>query len=241
MRILLIDSDMGTAMSLTSRLIASGYVVDRARDVGEAQYAASIVRYGLVILDRALPDGDGLSFIPWLKSATRDARIIVLTALASQNDKIAGLDAGADDYMTKPVQFEELLARMRAALRRPGGIPQAIIPCGGMTYDPGTRQFLIKGSPSVFNRHQHLILEMLIMQRQRVVHREVMLERGFGFDDRVRSNTLDSHISRLRSKLVALGSGVDVLTVRGIGYMLTASDGIRAGGEPDNQVRPSSN
>ena len=220
-RILLVDSGIKTAASLISRLAASGYVVDRASDAGMAEHAASITTYELIILDRDLPDGDGLLSIPALKAAARGVRIIVLTALGSLNDRIAGLDAGADDCLTKPVHFEELLARMRAALRRPGGSPQEPIQCGAIIYHTGTRQFLVNEKPSVFNRRQHLILEMLITQCRRVVHRETILEQVYGFGDEVQSNTLDAHISRLRSKLYEMQSGVEVLTIRGIGYMLT--------------------
>jgi two-component system, OmpR family, response regulator len=220
-RILLVENDAAIAASLTSRLSAAGYVVDLATDSGQAEHAASLSSYGLIILDRDLPEGDGLLSIRALKAAIRDVRIIVLTALGSLNDKVAGLDAGADDYLTKPVQFDELLARMRAALRRPGGIPQAAVECAGIVFDPATRTFLVNGQPIVFNRRQHLILEMLMLKSRRVVHREAFLEQVYGFGDEVQPNTLDSHLSRLRSKLSALNSGVDIQTVRGIGYILS--------------------
>jgi DNA-binding response OmpR family regulator len=222
-RILLVENDAAVAASLTSRLSAAGYVVDLATDLGQAEHAATLSSYRLIILDRDLPEGDGLLSIRALKAAIRDVRIIVLTALGSLNDKVAGLDAGADDYLTKTVQFDELLARMRAALRRPGGISQTVIQCAGVTFDPETRAFSINGEPAVFNRRQHLILETLMMKSRGVIHREAILEQVYGFDDDVQSNTLDSHISRLRSLLSALDSGVEIQTVRGIGYMLSES------------------
>jgi two-component system, OmpR family, response regulator len=219
-RILLFDSGNTTGNSLISRLTASGYVVDHASDAMLAEHAAKMVAYELIILDRDLQDGDGLLLISALKAVARDVRIIVLTALGSLNDRIAGLNAGADDCLTKPVHFEELLARMRAALRRPGGSLREPIQCAGIVYYPGTRQFLVNEKPSLFNRRQHLILELLMTQCRRAVHRETIIEQVYGFDDEVQSNTLDAHISRIRSKLSELQSGVVVLTIRGVGYML---------------------
>jgi DNA-binding response OmpR family regulator len=222
-RILLVENDAENKTSLASQLGASGYVVDKAGDPGQAEHAVALVSYGLIILDRDLPNSDVLLCIRALKAANPDVRIIVLTTLGSLNDKVAGLDAGADDYLTKPVQFDELLARMRAALRRPGGISQTVIQCAGVTFDPETRAFSINGGPAVFNRRQHLILETLMIKSRRVIHREAIIAQVYGFDDDVQSNTLDSHLSRLRSRLSALKSGVEIQTVRGIGYMLSES------------------
>ncbi len=223
MRILLVEHDTAIASSLTSRFNDSGYVVDLASDSGEAKHAVTLTNYSLIILDCDLPDGDGLACIKALKEASSNARIIVLTALGSLNDRVTSLDAGADDCITKPVQFDELLARMRAALRRPGGIAQPMIHCGEIAYQPETREFLINGEATVFNRRQHLILEMLIVRCRRVVQREAILDQVYGFDDEVQPNTLDAHVSRLRSRLSALDSNLEIRTIRGIGYILTES------------------
>ncbi len=150
-----------------------------------------------------------------------DIRIIVLTALDATLDKIGGLDAGADDYLTKPVDADELIARIRAALRRRGGAVQPPIACGRLMYDPATREFQIDGAVIVLKRRELLILEALIMRARRVVQRSVFMDQVYSFNEEIQSNTLDAHISRLRGRLSDLNAGVIIHPVRGVGYMLS--------------------
>ena len=220
MRILLVEDNIQLARAIQPRLEAAGYVVDSVSSAGDAEAAARTVAYQLIVLDRRLPDGDGLLRIREFRASLPDVRIIVLTALDATSDKILGLDSGADDYLTKPFEIDELIARIRAAMRRPGGAPQPMIVCGDLSYDPSSREFAVKGHPIILKRREQLILEALVMRARRVVQRDSFMEQVYGFDDEVQSNTLDSHISRLRTRLTELGASVQIHPVRGVGYML---------------------
>src|SRR5208283_3725622 len=136
MKLLLVEDDPLLGRSLENRLHGAGFVVDRVVTGEEAEAAVATSPYPLAILDRRLPDGDGVSRIAALRRFRPDIRIIVLTALDATLDKIGGLNAGADDYLTKPIDPDELIARVRAALRRPGGALQPPIACANLSYDP---------------------------------------------------------------------------------------------------------
>jgi DNA-binding response OmpR family regulator len=220
MRILLVEDDALLARSLIDRLSSAGYVVDHVASGEAAQAASAAVAYPLAILDRRLPDGDAIGRIGALRRSSPDMRIVVLTALDAVVEKVGGLDAGADDYLTKPVDPDELLARLRAALRRPGAPAQPRITCGRLSYDPGSREFHVAGHALVLKRREWMILETLIMRARRVVQRHEFMNRVYGFDDEVQSNTLDAHISRLRSRLAELQAEVLIHPIRGVGYML---------------------
>lgn len=220
MKLLLVEDDRFLGSSLQARLAEFGYVVDRVRTCDEAATAARLSNYTLIILDRRLPDGDAIGSIAALRRAQSDVRIIVLSALDATTDKIDGLDAGADDYLTKPFDFDELIARVRAALRRPGAAPQPPIRCGRLRYDPQSREFTIGSEPILLKRRELLILEALIMRARRVVQRDVFMDQVYGFNESIQSNTLDAHISRLRGRLGELDAQVQIHPVRGVGYML---------------------
>jgi DNA-binding response OmpR family regulator len=221
MRILLVEDDIQLSASLAGRVSAAGYVVDCVATGEDAEAAVAAIAYPLAILDRRLPDGDGVRRISTLRRFQPDIRIIVLTALDATLDKIGGLDAGADDYLTKPVDADELIARIRAALRRPGGALQPPIACGRLVYDPATREFRIEGEVIFLKRRELLILEALTMRARRVVQRTVFMDQVYGFNEEIQSNTLDAHISRLRARLAEFNAGVVIHPIRGVGYMLT--------------------
>jgi DNA-binding response OmpR family regulator len=221
MKILVIEDDAQLASALSARIKDAGYVVDLARTAEEGEAAIRSYRYELVVLDRRLPDGDGLAQIPGFRQAAPDVRIIVLTALDATIDKVSGLDAGADDYLTKPFETDELIARIRAALRRPGGAPQPVIRCANLCYQPTERSFSVDDCPIILKRREQLILETLILRARRVVRRDVFMDQVYGFDEEIQSNTLDAQISRLRARLVELRAAVRIHSVRGVGYMLT--------------------
>jgi DNA-binding response OmpR family regulator len=221
MRLLLVEDHPVLGPTLEDRLSAAGFVVDRVVAGEDAEAAVASFAYPLVILDRRLPDGDGVARIPALRHFQPDIRIIVLTALDATSDKVDGLNAGADDYLTKPVDPDELIARVRAGLRRPGGTLQPKIACANLSYDPANREFRVDGEPVFLKRRELLILETLMIRARRVVQRQTFMDQVYGFNEEVQSNTLEAHISRLRSKLAELGANVIIHPVRGVGYMLT--------------------
>jgi two-component system, OmpR family, response regulator len=220
-RLLLVEDHPVLGPTLENRLKGAGFVVDRVIAGEDAEAAVASSPYPLVILDRRLPDGDGVARIAALRRFRPDIRIIVLTALDATPEKIDGLNAGADDYLTKPIDPDELIARIRAALRRPGGTLQPEVTCANLSFDPTNREFRVDGDPVFLKRRELMILETLMMRARRVVQRQTFMDHVYGFNEEVQSNTLEAHLSRLRTKLAELGAGVVIRPVRGVGYMLT--------------------
>jgi len=223
MRVLLVEDEPDMAKLVSDGIGADGLVVDAVGSIDEADAAIAIARYALVLLDRRLPDGDGLVLLRRMRSAQPGVPVIVLTALDGTADKVRGLDEGADDYLTKPFDAEELRARVRAALRRPGGEFAPPVVCGRLRFDPGRREVTVGGEAVVLRRRELALLGVLVRRAGRVVQRADLMDEVYGFDEDVNSNTLDSHVSRLRARLAALNAGVVIHPVRGVGYMLDAA------------------
>jgi len=203
MRILLIEDEPEMSRLIARSVGAAGFVVDRVASIAEAEAALAVGRYAFVLLDRRLPDGDGLALLRSVRTAQPGIPVIVLTALDDVRDKVRGLDAGADDYLAKPFDAEELLARIRAALRRPGGEPPPAIRCGDLRFDPASREVVVAGRRLVLGRRELALLDALIRRAGRVVQRGTLLEEVYGFEDEIQSNALDAHVSRLRARLAA--------------------------------------
>ena len=218
MRILLVEDEPEMARLIARSVGATGFVVDHVASIAEAEAALAVGRYVLVLLDRRLPGGDGLTLLRSVRTAQPGVPVIVLTALDDVRDKVQGLDAGADDYLAKPFDTEELLARVRAALRRPGGKPPPAIRCGDLRFDPASREVAVAGRLLVLGRRELALLDALIRRAGRVVQRSTLLEEVYGFEDDIQSNALDAHVSRLRARLAA--ARVAIHPVRGVGYML---------------------
>lgn len=219
MRILIVEDEPEMAALIAARLQGAGFTVDAVTDCAGAEDAVAVAPYGLVLLDRRLPDGDGKDLLARFRRLRPGMPVILVSALDGIADKVGGLDAGADDYLTKPFIAEELMARIRTVLRRPSAAQPPIL-LGRLSFDPGQREAFVDGAPLVLRRRELSVLESLIRRAGRVVQRETLIEEMFGFDDDVQSNTLDSHVSRLRSRLADAGAGVVIHPVRGIGYML---------------------
>lgn len=184
---------------------------------------ASIADYALVLLDLGLPDGDGLRLLPILRDGGR-VPIIVLTARDQLADRLAGLDGGADDYVVKPVEMPELVARCRAVLRRPGDRSGTILRIGVLSLDTAARSVSVNGVPVPFGRREVGVLEQLMRAAGRVASRHVLEEAIYGFDQEVSPNALDAAVSRLRRGLEAAGCPLPIVTVRGVGWMLPRKD-----------------
>lgn len=223
MRILLVEDEPELAATTAARLTSEGFVVDQLGTLGDAIEAVMTTQYRAVLLDRRLPDGDGLSLLPVLRTRPSPPPVIVLTALDEIPDRVAGLDAGAEDYLIKPFAFAELLARLRVLFRRdgtPSSGPGPNVTIGKLVYDLGSREAEVDGASLGLPRRELAILDVLVRRAGRVVLREHLEEQVYGFDDDIQSNALEAQISRLRKRLTDAGAGVAVHGIRGVGYML---------------------
>lgn len=224
MRILLVEDEAEFAKAMRGALERDRFVVDWVTSISLAREASRSGVHELVLLDRTLPDGDGLSLIAQLRTDNPGVPIIVLSARGELTDRIAGLDDGADDYLVKPFELAEMLARIRAVQRRPSELAPDEIVVGHLVFDMAFGEARVHGTQMVLQRREVAVLTALIRRRGRVVLREMLEEAVYGFDDAIQSNTLDSHVSRLRRKFSDAGAGVEIHTVRGVGYLLRAQD-----------------
>jgi DNA-binding response OmpR family regulator len=221
MRILLVEDELEAARLTASLIASAGFDIDRQPSLRGARDAVRQARYDLLLLDRRLPDGDGLSFVPAAREMCPGIRVIMLTAMDDLTDRVHGLEFGADDYVTKPFQGEELVARVRACARRPGAEALKPIIVGALSFDMQSREVVVDGQTAILHRRELNMLEALCRRVNRVVSRETLLEEIFSLTDDVQDSTLDSVVSRLRRRLNALGANVAIHTLRGVGYMLT--------------------
>lgn len=220
MRILLVEDEPEMVSALRVALKRHDMVVDHAASLLEARDFVTVDAYDAILLDRQLPDGDGLSLVSKLRADKNTTPVLMLTARGDIADKVDGLDMGADDYLAKPFAFEELMARLRALLRRPAPMQSQVIRAGHLVLDVGHREASIRGELLGLPRRELLVLETLMRRTGRMVQREALMEAVFGFDDEIQSNALDTHVSRLRRKLTDADSGVTINGIRGVGYLL---------------------
>lgn len=221
LRILLVEDDPDLAREIIRSLEREGWSLDHVACLADAFEAAVQKPYRAILLDRGLPDGDGIALIPAIRSRASPATIIVLTARDEVADRIGGLDAGADDYLVKPFALGELLARLRAACRRPNSdLGTPMIEVGRLSFDPGTREVQVAGKPLILPRRELALLELLVRRVGRVVQRAHLDSELFGFDTSASANALDTQVSRLRRRLHELDARVELRTVRGVGCVL---------------------
>jgi two-component system response regulator MprA len=218
-----VDDDRAVRESLRRSLSFNGYTVDLAEDGVEALEAITNERPDALVLDVMMPRLDGLEVCRQLRSTGDDLPILVLTARDSVSERVSGLDAGADDYLPKPFALEELLARLRALLRRTGpeeGSDGALMTFADLTLDPSTRE-VHRGNRSIsLTRTEFSLLEMLIANPRRVLTRSRILEEVWGFDFPTSGNALEVYVGYLRRKTEAEGEPRLIHTVRGVGYVL---------------------
>jgi len=220
MKILLVEDDPELA-KVTQRLLRrNNYIVDIAESLAVARSALLGSGYEVVLLDRRLPDGDGIELIRFAQKHDHACKFLVLSALGELQERVEGLDLGADDYMVKPFEPEELLARIRAAERRPTPEVGRVLEIGSLRLDCDTRNFYVDAEAMILPRREMIILEELMHGANRVVGRDTLENSMYGYDEQYESNTLEAHMSRLRKTLAARGCGVRIHTVRGVGYML---------------------
>ncbi len=218
MRVLLVEDDAALAEAMAAYLEGKGFAVDRVASLAAARAALPLAPWHALLLDLHLPDGDGLGLIPAIRHRAPALPIIVLTARDQVSDRIRGLDAGADDYLVKPFDPDELLARLRAVERRGrGGADSALVQAGALQIDLGRMAVSRDGEPVTLTAKEWSLLRVLALRLDRIHLKSALVEALYGFDDEVGSNTVEVFIHNLRRKL-----GTDsIQTVRGLGYRLS--------------------
>jgi two-component system response regulator MprA len=221
MRILLVDDEPALRQSVARSLRFEGYTVVTASDGREALDVMRSARPDALVLDVMMPRLDGLGVCRWLRAEGDRTPVLMLTARDAVQDTVAGLDAGADDYLAKPFAYDELLARLRALLRRTAGPPgEPVLEAGPVRLDPAAWQVTVGGAPVELTRTEFSLLETLMRHRGQVLTRSQLYSSVWGEDLDGMSNTLDVYVGYLRRKLEAAGSPRLVHTVRGVGYLL---------------------
>jgi two-component system, OmpR family, response regulator len=218
LRILVVEDEASLAKQLVASLSDAGYVVDCAPDGERAHMLGHDEAYDAVVLDLGIPKMDGLTVLRHWREAGRAMPVLILTARGSWNEKVQGIDSGADDYMAKPFRMEELLARLRALIRRAGGQANPELKCGGLLLDPRAGKVTCDGTPVRLTSHEFRVLSYLMHHRGRLVSQGELTEHIYAQSFDRDSNTVEVFIARLRRKL---GSGF-IETVRGLGYRMKA-------------------
>ncbi|WP_418320020.1 response regulator [Piscinibacter sakaiensis] len=225
MRLLLVEDDRMIGESLRSALRGEGHAVDWVRDLAAGRASLASERFDLVLLDLGLPSGgptaaasagDGLELLAELRSRRDPTPVIVLTARDAPGDRVRGLDTGADDYLVKPFELDELTARIRAVMRRHGGRSEPVLEYRGVSFDPATRRVLRNGEPVLLSSRELAVLEALMMRPGAVLSRAQLEDRLYGWGEEIESNAVSVYIHQLRRKL-----GADFIgNMRGVGYFL---------------------
>ena len=228
MRLLLVEDDRMIGDSLQRALRLEGYAVDWVRDAAAADGTLASERFDLVLLDLGLPPGvgagiagrpaDGLDVLRAARARHDATPVIVLTARDARGDRVAGLDAGADDYLVKPFEFDELNARIRAVLRRHAGRAEPLLAAGAVTLDPANRRVALNGVPVVLSAREFAVLEALMSKPGAVLSRSQLEDRLYGWGEEIESNAVTVYIHQLRRKL----GGDFIRNVRGVGYFVDA-------------------
>ncbi|WP_291931891.1 response regulator transcription factor [Limnohabitans sp.] len=216
MRVLIVEDDAGIATGLAATLRASGYAVDVTATLALASAALRVEPFDLVLLDLSLPDGDGLDWLRQVRRSGSVMPVLIMTARDALPDRVAGLDEGADDYVVKPFEPEELLARMRVALRRSEGRASPLLRHGDLVVDPAAHTVVRNGEPVTLRAKEFALLLALLRGSGQVLSRQRLEQALYGFDEALDSNALEVHMHHLRRKL---GDGL-VKTVRGVGYFV---------------------
>lgn len=216
MRLLLVEDDHLLGDGIRVGLQQSGFVVDWVKDGQAAKLALQAEAYALVVLDLGLPRLSGTELLKWLRATGKDTPVLILTARDTVADRVNGLDAGADDYLIKPFDLDELSARIRALLRRAGGRAAPVIVHGQLEIDPATRQVTLAGKAVELSPREYAILLVLLESAGRALSREQLEQSLYGWGEEVESNTVEVHIHHLRKKL-----GAELIrTLRGVGYLV---------------------
>jgi two-component system OmpR family response regulator len=216
MRVLLVEDDTALGAAIRDQIAADGHSVDWVLRLDRARDALAAAGFDLILLDLMLPDGLGIPFLRALRSRGDVTPVMILTALDQVSDRIAGLNAGADDYMIKPFDLSELSARIGSVARRYTGNPNPLITHGGLTIDLAARSVMLNGKPIILTAREWVLLEAFLQRPGQLFSKAQLEEKLYSFDTEIESNAIEVHVSRLRKKL-----GAHVIeTERGLGYRL---------------------
>ncbi|MEM8906034.1 MAG: response regulator transcription factor [Actinomycetota bacterium] len=225
MRLLVVEDDVALSTVVVRGLAEEGHAVDACTTVRDAEHQLDEERYDLVVLDLGLPDGDGMSLCRRLRERGDPVPVLVLTARDELHDRVGGLDAGADDYLTKPFEFPELTARVRALLRRPPDTRPPVLEVGGLRVDPAAHEVRVDGTLVPLTPREFALVAELASRPGEVISRTDLLDRVWDTNYDGMSNVVDVHVAALRRKLDLDDRSTTIETVRGVGYRLRVGEG----------------
>jgi len=221
MKILLVEDNVRLSELVKKNLIKSGFVTDIAKDIEEAVHNLKNYSYDAIVLDLNLPDGNGMSFLKQIRDKKNQIPVIILTANIDFNNKIKGLNIGADDYLTKPFKHEELVARLKAILRRPNEYLEQKINIKNLNFDTDNYQLKINDIIVKIAKRESIILEILLKKYNKTVTKNELLDKGYEIDKEINSNSLEVSLHRLRKILEKSESALEIKNLRGIGYIIS--------------------
>lgn len=220
MRLLYIEDNERLAQNTAASLQRNDFVVDCVKTGADAIHAVRSYGYDAIVLDLGLPDIDGMDLLDQLRAERPDTPVVICTARDTLEDRVAGLNGGSDDYLVKPFAAEELVARLRAVLRRPGGVLGLNLTAGNLSFDTVGREVRIDGARVKLSRRELDLLEVFLRRKGRILTRDNIENALYGFDDTPTPNAIEVAAHRLRKKLADLGATPRIETLRGIGYVL---------------------
>ena len=221
MKLLLVEDNIKLAELVTEALGGAGFAMDYVGTSGDAKASLMATRYSGIILDLGLPDEDGLNVLSFLRNRADSTPVLILTARDGLDDRVKGLNSGADDYVLKPFEMKELIARMKALLRRPGNALGTVLNLGNIEFNTNSRQVAISGEIITFSRRELDVLELLLRRSHNVVTKSMLEEELYGFNEEVSSNSIEVAIHRLRKSLNDAKANLYIHTLRGVGYILS--------------------
>jgi DNA-binding response OmpR family regulator len=217
--LLIVEDNPRLCQAVAESLRAQGFAVDTAASVSEGLRAWRAADYDAAVLDLMLPDGNGLDALKEMRDRGNVAPVLILTALGAIEDRVRGLDGGADDYLVKPFAMQELIARLRALLRRPGAALGRTLTLGSVKLDTSARIATVAEVHLDLTRSELIVLEALLRNQGRVVSKERLAECLYDFEQERSANSVETQVHRLRKKLLAAGADVSLRTLRGLGYL----------------------
>ena len=221
MKLLLVEDNTELAELVKDALVGAGFAIDHVTKSEEAKSSLLASHYSGVVLDLGLPDEDGMNVLSFMRNRTDSTPVLILTARDGLDDRVKGLNSGADDYVLKPFEIEELIARIKALLRRPGNALGIMLSLGNVNFDTISRQVMVTGAAINLTKRERDVLELLMRRAQNVVTKAMLEEELYGFNEEVSSNSIEVAVHRLRKSLNDSKADLYIHTLRGVGYILS--------------------